>query len=60
MRTPPRGREISGNIRAIALSFVKFSLSDLSIFLLLLGVRKIAERYGSEEVIEVEVVLAAD
>ena len=47
-------------------SFVKFSLSALSVFSPLLGIREIANRYGAEEVIveevlvEVDVVLAGD
>ena len=41
-------------------SFVKFSLSDLSVFSLLLGVREIADRYGAEEVIAVEVLVEVD
>ena len=47
-------------------SFLKFSLSALSVFSLLLGTREIADRYGAEEVIavenlaEVDLVLASD
>ena len=41
-------------------SFVRFSLSDLSVFSLLLGVREIADRYGTEEVIAVEVLVEVD
>ena len=41
-------------------SFVKFSLSDLSVFSLLLGTREIADRYGAEEVIAVEVLVEVD
>ena len=41
-------------------SFVKFSLSDLSVFSPLLGIREIADRYGAEEVIAVEVLVEVD
>ena len=46
-------------------SFVKFSLSDLSVFSLLLGARERADRYRAEVIavevlVEVDVVLAGD
>ena len=43
-----------------ASTFVKFSLSDLSVFSLLLGAREIADRYGAEEVIAAEVLVEVD
>ena len=39
------------------LSFVKFSLSALSVFSLLLGTREIADRYGAEVIITLEVLV---
>ena len=41
-------------------SFVKFNLSVLSVFSPLLGTRDIADRYGAEEVIAVEVLVEVD
>ena len=38
-------------------SFVKFSFSTLSVFSLLLGARDIADRYETEEVIGVEILV---
>ena len=40
--------------------FVKFNLTTLSVFTHLLGVRDIADRYGTEEVIGVEVLVKMD
>ena len=42
------------------LSFVKFSLSALSVFSLLLETQEIADRYGAEELIAVEVLVEVD
>ena len=41
-------------------SFVRFNLSDLLSFSLLLGVLEIADRYGEEEVIGVEALVVVD
>ena len=41
-------------------SFVKFSLPTLSVFSLSLRAREIADKYGAEEVIGVEVLVEVD
>ena len=41
-------------------SFVKFNLLVLSVFSPLLGTREIADRYGAEEVIAVDVLVEVD
>ena len=41
-------------------SFVRYSLSALSVFSPLLGTREIVDRYGAEEVIAVEVLVEVD